>query len=138
MSGFADERRVIEQRLIAGWTTTPIKFENTKFVQPTNTPWIALRILNGEGFRADLGGSTGARYRFPGVIVVQLFVPDESGIATARQYADTIATLFRSAQFSAGASGTITCRTPYVTTVGNMDGWHQLNLTIPFQRDIVA
>lgn len=128
---FEDERKAIEGRLEANWTTTPIRYENVPFKE-TSAPYVALFILNGEGQQASLG--TPALRRWPGVIKVQVFVPRDTGTKLARTYADTIGAVFDRAQFSSGNSGTISCRIPSISHVGLANGWNQINVTIPYQR----
>ena len=129
---WANERQAIESRLAAAWTTTPIRYENVPFAQQT-TPYVALFILDGQGDQISLG--TPALRRWVGIIVVQVFVPQDTGTQLARSYADTIGAVFDRAQFSSGSSGMIRCRIPSVTVVGITNGWSQLNVTIPFIRD---
>jgi len=128
----ADERTAIENRLAAGWSTTPIRYENVPFKEPT-APYVALFILDGEGLQISLG--TPALRRWPGLIKMQIFVQQDSGTQLAKAYADSLGALFDRAQFSSGNSGTIRCRVPSTTEVGITNGWYQLNVTIPFIRD---
>lgn len=132
MSGFADERKAIEGRLKAAWTTTPIRFEGVPF-QEVLTAYVALFILDGQGLQISLG--TPALRRWAGIITVQIFTPEDTGTQTGRAYADTIGAIFDRAQFSSGSSGTIRCRIPTLTQVGVTNGWQQMNVTIPFIRD---
>lgn len=126
------ERNAIESRLAANWTTTPIRYENVPF-RETVGPYIALFILDGEGEQISLG--TPALRRWPGVIKIQVFVPQDTGTKLARTYADILGILFDRAQFSSGNSGTIRCRVPSILHVGVTNGWDQINVTIPFVRD---
>lgn len=133
MSGFADERRAIEERLAAGFTAIPIRYENVPF-QQTQTPYCALFIRRGEGNQIELGA--GPRLaRWAGLIVVQVFVPEDTGTQVAAQHADSIAAVFHRQDFSAGASGLIRCRVARVETIGNRHGWHQVNVVTPYIRD---
>ncbi len=132
---FADERRAIESRLAANWTTTSIKWENRKFVQPASA-WIALTILSGSGEAVSVGGLN-TLHRHAGVIQIDIYVPEFTGTQATRAYADTIDTIFREVQFSAGSSGTITCRVPDYRSLGATDGWHRSVLSIAYKRDRV-
>ena len=131
MSGFDAARQAIESRLAANWTTTPIKFENVPFLETTD-PYVALFILDGEGLQVSLG--TPAVRRWPSVITIQVFVPQDTGTKLPRTYADTIGAIFDRAQFSAGVSGTISCGIPSISHVGITNGWDQFNVTIPLKR----
>lgn len=129
---FEDARNAIESRLASHWTTTPIRFENVPFVE-TASAYVALFILDGEGQQISLG--TPALRRWPFVIAIQVFVPQDTGTKTARTYADTLAAIFDRAQFSAGNSGTIRCRVPSIEPAGVKDGWYQIAVTVPGFRD---
>ena len=132
MSGFDGTRQAIESRLKANWTTTPIRFENVPF-QETAAPYVALFILDGEGSEVSIGSPVVRRW--PTVIKIQVFVPEETGTKLARTYADSLGAIFDRAQFSAGSSGTLTCRVPSIVGVGVTNGWYQMNVTIPLKRD---
>jgi hypothetical protein len=132
-SGFADERRAIEARFSSMYTTTTVKYENVSFSKPSAS-WVSLYILNTEARRITLGDSTQI-HRFPGMIVVNIFTPEDEGTQEAREIADTVSDIFRDAQFSAGSSGLITCRTPSLDPVGTREGWYQVNVSTLFQRD---
>lgn len=132
MSGFDDARQAVESRLAASWLMTPIKFENVPFKE-TDDPYVTLFILDGEGQQISLG--TPAVRRWPSVIKVQIFVPQDTGSKLARTYADTIGAIFDRAQFSAGASGTMSCGIPSIAHVGITNGWDQFNVTIPLRRN---
>lgn len=129
---FEDTRKAIESRLASNWTTTPIRFENVPFTE-TAVPYVALFILDGEGKQISLG--TPSLQRWAGLIVVQIFVPQDTGTKTARTYADAIGAIFDRQQFASGNSGTIRSRIPSIRRIGITHGWDQTNVTIPFIRD---
>ena len=133
MSGFAAERQAIEARLSANFTAIPIRYENVPF-QETQAAYCALFIRRGEGNQITLGNSPQLQ-RWAGVIIAQVFVPEDGGTQTALGHADTIAAVFNRQEFSAGQSGLIRCRVARVETVGTRSGWHQLNVVIPYIRD---
>ena len=130
---FADERRAIEARFASNFSALTVKYENQRFTPPKTEPWVALTILPGQGRQASIGSAPLNRY--PGVIQVDIHVPENSGTQTARTHADTIEAIFRNVQFSAGSSGTISTRTPFITTRGITDGWYTLTVSVNYQRD---
>lgn len=133
MSGFADERQAIENRFAANWTTTSIKWDNVPFPEMASS-YVALSILTGGGERITIGNSN-PRHRWAGVISIKILTPEDSGNAVARVYADTIAGIFRDAQFSAGTNCTITCGTPAIKPGAVVDGWYVINVVVPYRRD---
>lgn len=130
--GFDDERQAIEKRLGDNWATTPIKYENAPFKE-TQSPYVAVFVRRGEGLQASLG--TVPLRRWPGLIIVQIFVKAQTGTQTALAYANTIGAIFERQEFSAGASGLIRCRVASATIVGERHGWFQVNVTVPYHRD---
>lgn len=132
MTGFEDERNAIESRMAANWTTTATRYENVPFKE-TADPYVALFIRDGEGTQVSLG--TVALRRWPGLIIVQVFVKPDTGTKLAKTYAETIGAIFDRAEFSVPNGGSITCRIPSVAAVGLKHGWYQVNVTIPFIRD---
>jgi len=132
---YADERRAIETRLDSNFTALPIKYEGQRFQMPSSGGFVALTIRNGSGQQISTGSPP--LHRYTGTIVVDVFVPEDTGTATARMHADTIDDIFRRAQFSAGSNGTISCRTPSISTVGVESGWFRLSVNIPYQRDCI-
>ncbi len=133
MGAFDDERRAFEARLAANFTALPIRYENVPFNQPT-TGWVAITVIPAGGDRISVG-TTVKRHRYLGNLQIDIFVPEDSGTSTARGHADTIEAIFRDQQFSAGVSGTITCRTPTYVTGGVENGYYRAILTTPYQRD---
>lgn len=131
---FADERQAIEARLSTNWTSTPIKYDNVSFSAPSDNKYISVVIANGASSQQELGASP--MHRHIGLITIQIFVPVEAGTNVPRDYADSLATVFRNAQFSAGSSGTILCRSPSIVRVGVTNGLYQLNVAVPYQRDV--
>lgn len=136
MGSFADERAAIEKRLKDNWTTTPIAFDNVGF-RPEDSAYVAIFIQNAAATQIELTGVT-PRHRYTGLISIQIFTDVNTGSQTAREYADTIAAIFRNKRFSSGDSGTIICRSPNVQRVGVVDGRFQLNLTVPYYRDATS
>lgn len=129
---FEDERRAIEARFAANFSTVPIRWENVPFTQ-IKTAWVALRILRGEGNQASTNSNP--LYRYAGVIQVDINVPENVGVAQLNTLADAVEAIFRGVQFSSVNSGTITCRAPYLTTLGLDAGWYRGAVTAPYQRD---
>ena len=136
---FVDERKAIESELNDNWTTTPIQWENVPFDIPSSSgvlqPYIAMSLLPGEGEQIELG--TVPLYRWVGVIVIQIFVPEHhtSGPGLASQYAETLKAIFLRKQLSQGSSGRILTRVPYMSVQGVVEGWYQVNLNTNYVRD---
>lgn len=133
MGAFQDERAAIEGRMQANFSALPVRYANVDFKQPKDAPWVAFDILTGRGEQVSLNSRPLNRYA--GVIQATIHVPEETGTAVARGHADSIEAVFRNRQFSAGASGSIVTRTPYVTDLGLLDGWYRLAVSVNYRRD---
>jgi hypothetical protein len=134
---FADERTAIESRLQAGFSTYPVKYDNTDFKPPRNSPWVSLIILNGSALNASIG-TTRRVQRHSGIIQLDVYTPEASGTKDARTIADELDTLFNNVQFSSGNSGTITTYAPFLTNLGIDEGWYHTVLSVGYQRDRIA
>ena len=123
---FADERTEIENRLESLWLGTPIDYDNISFNQPNNSSWIRLNILNG----ATEYRALQYKKRYNGIINVQIFVPVKTGTSIARDYADTVCSIFDSQVFDS-----VSCDVASVTIVGADAKWYQINVDTPYWRD---
>jgi hypothetical protein len=123
---FASERVDIETRFKLTWTGTPIAWENVAFNAPNNSAWVKLSVLNGNSKYRIIGGLK----RHSGLIVVQVFVPIDTGTSGARAFADSVISIFGDEKFS-----DVVCDAGSIETIGTGDLWHQINVTIPYWRD---
>jgi hypothetical protein len=143
---FAAEHKALESAFQAGWAasvaTYPAAYGNVPFTPPASSPWVRFSVLSGEGNRASLGTAS-PLHRFTGLLVLQIFVPRDSGERTARTIADLFDPIFRDQQLDTDSGGVITCRTPSFVAVGETDAqaegdnWLQFNVTVAFDRDEV-
>ena len=119
---FATARAKLAARM-ATWTTTPICWPNTPPLTSSNVPWVRFHVLGGD----EQSYVTSGPVFESGWCVVQCFAPAGSGDGAISTHADNIATLFRRYQ-----SETLICGAPEKVTVGESDGWYQINVKIPW------
>ncbi|MBU0792218.1 MAG: DUF4128 domain-containing protein [Gammaproteobacteria bacterium] len=129
MGTFQDIRQAIEVRMGANWTTTPIVYENVSYTPTPATPFVRLLIEEVDSKQVCM--STTPCHRITGLIVVMIFVPVNTGTNTIRGYADTIAGIFRNADFSG-----IKCRSPRIVRVGDIGEWYQVSVFTDFWKDV--
>lgn len=134
MTGFNDERAAIEARLQSNLSGTPIEFENVRFTKPNGSPYVALFIRGGTGNQASIGASRNV-HRWPGIIQVDIFVPEDSGTKAAREIADTVSGIFLNESFASGTDGLIRCQTPSYQDFGVTNSYHRGVLTINYRRE---
>jgi hypothetical protein len=140
---FVAERQAIIARLLANWSTTPVRLEN----QPANPAdnlsagYVAVCIRDGNGEQVTLGPSPSLR--FIGVIFLEVFVPRHAldGDILARTYAENLAAIFRLVQFqvtyASKPSGLITCYVPEMHSAQDEHEWWKVVVTCPYSRQLV-
>lgn len=112
----------------------PVKWPNTPWKQPTSGEWVTPTIVPGSGRQDSLGSPTLERQL--GLLMVQIFVPKNSGDRRARAIADVISDWFRYQTFKDDPTGTnVILRAPELIKVGEKNDVYQLNLNIPFQAE---
>lgn len=134
---FSTEASVVRERLADSWTATEIDwvFFNDRVKDwGDGTAHIRPAILVSNADRVTLGPN--ARRRVYGSVVISVFVPVGAGDNLARQYAEDVGDLFRDYQSSG-----LTFEEPYERVVGpDPEGrnYYQVNVWIPFRRDLIA
>jgi hypothetical protein len=147
VSGWAEERQVLEAWLASQWTTLappwnqttcPIQYEGVEFDPPAaGGPYIAMFLVGAsEGTQISLG--TPALNRYVGMIQFTISCPVGVGPnMMARQIADVLDRLFKGRRFQTSA-GRIRCRVPGLHTLGEVNDRWVAVLTVPYLRDEIA
>lgn len=130
--GWASERKAIQERLVANWSSTPIKFEGIPFME-THAAYVALFLRHGDRSQLTLG--TSPTIQSVSAIIVQIFTAGDGGTHLPKQYADAIAVIFDRVQFFTDDGDLISCLTASIESAGDNDGWIQYNVTIPYTRE---
>ena len=112
---------------------TPIAWPNVNFTPPSG-PWVRFNVLDGEGAWRSIGSPGSNIAGYVGVVVIQIFVPLLSGESTARDYADAVAAIFQGQVISGIRFSPATAQ---ILNTSLADGWHQINVSIPFRRDVL-
>lgn len=112
---------------------TPIAWPNVNFTPPSG-PWVRFNVLDGEGAWRSIGSPGSNIAGYVGVVVIQIFVPLLSGESTARDYADAAAAIFQGQTISGIRFSPATAQ---IFNTSLADGWHQINVSIPFRRDVL-
>ena len=112
---------------------TPIAWPNVNFTPPSG-PWVRFNVLDGEGSWRSIGSPGSNIAGYVGVVVIQIFVPLLSGESTARDYADAAAAIFQGQTIGGIRFSPATAQ---ILNTSLADGWHQINVSIPFRRDVL-
>jgi len=124
---FTDTQKNCEARFYANWTTTPIAWQNVHYDPTANTAYVEFQVVEAE---SEVVALSDLLYRNIGIISINIYVPLNQGLQTAKSYADSIKTIFAGQSFNE-----ITCRAASVTTLGEQDGWFVINVSVPFFWD---
>lgn len=104
-----------------------IAWPNIAFTPNSGESWVRLTIQDGDSRQV---ATVGEKWRHPGVVIVQVFVPEGTGDGTALAIADDVVSVFQGMTLSG-----IRFRASSAETVGASDGWYQVNVTTDFEYD---
>ena len=121
-------RIAIQNHVISNWTTTPIIHDSAEAATHQDE-WVRLRFADLRSDQASIGGAA-VKYRHFGILIIEIYVTEQSGSGKATRYGDTLAALFRGETV-----GDALFRAPVVRQIGRDEGWYRVNVEIPFQRD---
>lgn len=135
MSQFANKANVLRTRFKTEVETGHADLEgrveyDNHVLKPEPTSkqrWARVSVREGDSTQVEFGRN---RYRNPGVLIVQVFVPIGEGDDVAREIADEAALAFRAQSFSG-----VHCKVPSIRTIGRTGSWWQVNLSVGFHWD---
>jgi len=136
--GFDATSSVIRSRFNTQWPglqpNVPFQLDNQGQNEedfPTrDEPWVRLTILDGDAAQVEMGNTR--RWRRPGVVEVQIFVPAGDGDGRSAELADSVRDIFEGRTIS----GVIFRATSRQRVGRGRDAaWMQWNATTPFQAD---
>lgn len=123
---FENANLKIEQMLQAGWTTTPIDFDNVTYSPKRGVPWVRLQVEWTSTNSVSIGGLD----RGEGYVDLSIFVPTNTGTITANRMADSIAEIYEKVQ-----DGGLKFKVGRTQRIGQQEEWYQLKVLIPFTYD---
>jgi hypothetical protein len=131
--GFAATEAIIVTRFNTEWTaagrTEPIQFDNQGDDNVVrDSAFVRLTVLPGDSRQVEFGIKR--RWRRPGVVIVQIFVPTASGTGLVTELGDTVRDIFEGRTVSG-----VIFRATSLNRVGIDGAWLQYNATTPFQDD---
>lgn len=134
----ATHAAAIRSRFNTEWgATTPVAWPNAAFTPPNPpNPWVRLTILPATAGQRTLAPVGSRTFRAGGLIVVQVFTPENEGDGENQTLCEQVAAIFRGVTASgiryAGPNG----ESPRIRSIGNDGaGWYQQNVEIPFSAD---
>lgn len=127
---FEIEKQVIEAYIQANaiaFSGFEIAYENVSMTNASRD-WVRVNILNSGSEQISMGNNPYYRYR--GLLIFQIFCKLNTGVGKSTRLADEISDLFTSQRISG-----ITFQTPSKDSFGEVGGWYQSNVSIPFFRE---
>jgi len=110
-----------------------VAWGNKNTEPPNDVPWVRFNVRHSGADPASVGDSARAMHRHDGMVIVEVFVPLDSGEGTVDEYCDTVAGIYRNHTSQQG----LRFRSPFTVNVGQSGAWYKRNVLIPFVRDTV-
>lgn len=121
----------------SGWVTAypsyPIAYEDQKFDQPKQTPWVAFGIQLLPRQRMNIGSKRFIRAH--GMVAVEFYVPEDSGSKTLFEMMDKALDILESGSFTVDASRTITTLAGTPVNLGKENAFYAGVVTVPMYLD---
>jgi Bacteriophage related domain of unknown function len=102
MTTLSEARESVYQRFLDNFTgvsSTRITFDNEEFEAGTSSSWVRLVVRTSTRVQSTLGRATNRRYRTMASVMIQVFVPANSGVAAADSLASEAASIFEGVSF---------------------------------------
>lgn len=140
----AEMTSLIQAALTAESIATPIEYPNTKLVRPEAAAWMRLTLQTGATVPTAIGDRTQKRSRTPVQIVLQVFLPEESGTQLAYQIHGKLGAKQLDYSTSSRAdtdtltTAFVNLETMAIAPIGVSEGFQQFNLTMPGTITVTA
>lgn len=127
---FAD---VVTTAWAARYPSVPIEYENRKFDQPVPSPWMDFNIMETDRKRKNIGVSRFVRSM--GMLVLELYVPEDSGTRELFEMGDYIGTALEEQNHPLGNSMNATTFTAKKRSDGKVNGFYRLTVIVEYWFD---
>lgn len=133
------ERQVIAEPLntYAQANSIPVAWPNRAFTPPITGPYVRFTIVDAVAKQIEMG-SLNNTHRVYGSLILQVFMPADSGDGAGLMLGDALGELYRQQILNfpdIPYSGHVRMRDPNVRVIGMSGAFFQVNVTIPFHRD---
>ena len=129
---FAEDRQSITEHFASNWNDTSIAYDNADFRMPNDEAWVRITINPNTHFSPNDGyfAFSPTTIRMLGVVTIQVFCPLNVGDGLAYRLADEASDIFANKDLD-----NVQMRVPSIQRIGVREGWFQINVVIPYQRD---
>lgn len=123
----AEATSAIYARWISLWTATPYTFDNEKFDPVSNKAWARVVTRQLVSAQETLGRIGARRFRREGIIIIQIFVPPDTGTREARELAKAAADIYEGVSFSS-----VDCTNAQIAEISDQPSWFQVNVEVDY------
>lgn len=130
MTTLVDAREAIYQAFATAWgSTTPLAFDNEKFVPPDAAPWVRLAVRHQVSNQETLGGTGNRVFLREGLVFVQVFTPEDDGQRASDVLVQQARAVFEGVNLVANG---VWFNDVVVREIGPTEGWNQVNAEAAF------
>ena len=132
-SNYLEEKNALAKIFADAWNETEISWPGKSFITPDadTESWVEFYVNPGEASQASIGVPGSNLFRHPGIVSILVYVPEKKGEEEALRLADLAASVYRDNV----SVPEIRFNAPSINKRGVVDGYTQINVTIPFNRD---
>lgn len=124
MATINEARKLIYNQFILDWNNeTPFTFDNREFTRP-NIPWVRVTVSERVSNQDTLGRENNRKFLREGSIIIQVFVPNNSGTAESDRLSNKVRNIFEGKRLSAD----IWINNSDIRPVGPGDKFYQVNI----------
>lgn len=117
----------------ARYPAIKVSFENRKFTQPRQVSWADFNLVQSYRTRMNIG--TKRFVRTKGMIVIEIYAPEDQGTRVLYEMADYIGQELEDTVYPMGNGQHATTHTSKQTHDGSMEGFYRQTVIVPFISD---
>ncbi len=123
----------IEAMLSEEFDDIHLTYPNQPYTPVAGTPWGRVAILPATANRLVMTGSPNTGQEVVGFVVVQIFVPQNTGTGALKTYADTLRGLLNERRLEVDPGKTLSLGPVEFQVIGGSGNWFQGNVTARFE-----
>lgn len=109
-------------------------YEDAEGDPPSSGTWARTQIHHNNQPQSAFGDGGKRRYRNDGLFTIEVFTPVGDGLQTSDALVDALIRAFRQ---NTAANGAVLFRNARGREIGNDGGWHQTNIIVDFEYDMI-
>ena len=121
------------QKWATAFPLVPVQYDNVKFKQPVDTPWVSFIVVNGDRYPTTIGKNAARRQE--GIVNIAIMVPEETGTQDSNKMVDEVIKIFQELKITVSAFARASFFDTEVRMRGNISGYYTQNVMISFFHD---